>query len=187
MNTDTPETDALAKAACDDTGTLCRPEILWDAIERFERQRDELQQWKAEQLIVESQWDTQAIGKELNLPLGSSIHAGILPAVQQLKAALEREQMRLVACDVIAMCDTPESAAEARKMHQDYESAALDSVKRRVDECIALRQMVRELRDALENIVSVGCEFYDMDMGDNGADAVEQSNTAITKANQLLP
>ena len=105
-------------------------------------------------------------------------------------ALLEREQMRLAACDVIAMCDTPASAAEARQMHSDYESAALDSVKRRVDECIALRQMVRELRDALALVVSW------WDKVDRGTDEMEdsevdtiaiQANAAITKANQLLP
>lgn len=38
---DTPETDRIAIAACDDTGGLCRPEILWDALERLERQRND--------------------------------------------------------------------------------------------------------------------------------------------------
>lgn len=95
-------------------------------------------------------------------------------------ALLEREQLRLAACGVIALADTPESAAEARQMHSDYESAALDSVKRRVDECIALRQMVRELRDTMEYI-----------LGDSVSHirntAIEQAQSAITKANQLLP
>lgn len=103
-------------------------------------------------------------------------------------ALLEREQMRLAACDVIAMCDTPASAAEARQMHSDYESAALDSVKRRVDECIALRQMVRELRDA----VTIGIKSQNK--GDiwsvqpsKFAKFKEDAVAALTKANQLLP
>lgn len=94
-------------------------------------------------------------------------------------ALLEREQMRLAACDVIAMCDTPASAAEARQMHSDHESAALDSVKRRVDECIALRQMVRELRDATEAVLP----YIE---GDKIA-PWRPARNAITKANQLLP
>ena len=170
MNTDTPETD---RAASRDYSPLSVP---YDFARNLERQRNNLQRWKDEQLIVESQWDAQAIGKELNLPLGGSIRAGILPAVQQLKAALEREQMRLVACDVIAMCDTPESAAEARQMHPDYESAALDSVKRRVDECIALRQMVRELRYAL----------LEADHSNDPTWLRVRNKILITKANQLL-
>jgi len=95
-------------------------------------------------------------------------------------AALEREQMRLVACDVIAMCDTPESAADARHMHQDYESAALDSVKRRVDECIALRHMARELRDALQ-------ELNDAQWLNLPGRAGEIVEVALTKAKEVLP
>lgn len=132
-------------------------EKYWSAIGfagQLETELNVLQQWKDEQLAVEVTWDAQAVGKELNLPLGSPIRPQILPAIQKLKAALEREQLRLVACDVIAMCDTPESSAKARQMHPDYESAALESVIRRVDECIALRQMVRELRDALKQAVA---------------------------------
>ena len=87
--------------------------------------------------------------------------------------------------------DTPETDAHLLGGSYSFDASFASKLERQrnkaIDECIALRQMVRELRDALENIVSVGCEFYDMDMGDNGADAVEQSNTAITKANQLLP
>ena len=106
--------------------------------------------------------------------------------LNETKAALEREQLRLAACDVIAMADTPESAAKVRTdLPQDFQSAA-SGVIRRVDECIVLRQMVRELRDALENIVSVGCEFYDMDMGDNGADAIAQAESAMAEANLMI-
>lgn len=56
-----------------------------------------------------------------------------------LRAELERERMRLAACGVVAMADTPASAAKAREMHDDYRSASCDDVARRVDECIALR------------------------------------------------
>lgn len=59
--------------------------------------------------------------------------------IEELECDLERALMRLVACDVVAMADTQDSAKEVRKMHPDYESAACESVKRRVDECIALR------------------------------------------------
>lgn len=39
-----------------------------------------------------------------------------------------------------------------------------------------------DLLDALQNIVSVGREFYDMDCGENGAAAIEQAEAAIAKA-----
>jgi hypothetical protein len=58
---------------------------------------------------------------------------------------LDRERMRLVACGVVAISDTPESAASARDMHADYRSAACDDVARRVDECIRQRAQVEGL------------------------------------------
>ena len=64
--------------------------------------------------------------------------------IESLRQQLEIERMRNVACDVVAMADTPTSAEEARKMLPDYRSAALESVIRRVDECIALRQQLAE-------------------------------------------
>lgn len=56
-----------------------------------------------------------------------------------LRDELERERMRLVACGVVAMADTPESAARARDMHPDYRSASCDDVARMVDKLIELR------------------------------------------------
>jgi hypothetical protein len=64
-----------------------------------------------------------------------------------LLEALECERMRLVACGVVAISDTPESAASARDMHADYRSAACDDVARRVDECIRLRAQVEKLEN----------------------------------------
>lgn len=132
--------------------------------------------------------------------------------LNETKAALEREQMRLVACDVIALADTPTSAADARKMHPDYESAALVSVIRRVDECIALRQMVRELRDALDvsliraytsgyrhgHEATVEAQYFDIHSTDESSyfrddirqmvfdGALPEAEVATAKANQLL-
>ena len=56
-----------------------------------------------------------------------------------LRTDCERERMRLAACGVVAMSDTPESAKQARDMHPDYRSASCDDVARRVDECMRLR------------------------------------------------
>jgi hypothetical protein len=70
-------------------------------------------------------------------------------AVQELtdlRNDLERERMRLVACGVVAMADTPESAVQARQMHPDYHSASCDNVARRVDECMALRKDAERYR-----------------------------------------
>jgi len=74
--------------------------------------------------------------------------SAVLSLIDRLKKAeaeLERERMRLTACGVVALADTPESAAKAREMRDEYRSASCDDVARRVDECMTLRAE----RDAL--------------------------------------
>ena len=91
--------------------------------------------------------------------------------LNETKAALEREQLRLAACDVIAMADTPESAAKVRTdLPQDFQSAA-SGVIRRVDECIVLRQMVREVAQAKPDAIVIMCTNLH---GANLVDALEQ-------------
>ena len=69
--------------------------------------------------------------------------------IAALEADLERERMRLVACCVVALADTPDSAKSAREMHPEYRSAALSDVERRVDECIQLRAELAKVREEL--------------------------------------
>lgn len=45
--------------------------------------------------------------------------ADMLEADGKLFDELERERMRLAACGVVAMSDTPDSAKKARDMHPD--------------------------------------------------------------------
>jgi len=79
--------------------------------------------------------------------------------IEGLEQDLERERGRLAACGVVAMADTPESAAKARDMKGEYRSASCDDVARRVDECMALRQIDREkVRDAIAD--ALGCMIY---------------------------
>jgi len=59
--------------------------------------------------------------------------------VEELRAELERERIRLAVCGVVAKADTPESAKKARDMHPDYHSASLDDVISMVDALIAER------------------------------------------------
>lgn len=70
-------------------------------------------------------------------------------AISLLEAKLEIEQMRLVACSVVSLANTPESAAQARDMHPDYRSFACDDVARMVDREIEHRATISRLRDAL--------------------------------------
>ena len=77
---------------------------------------------------------------------------GILAENAKLREEVERERMRLTACGVVAMADTPETAAKARDMHPDFRSASCDDVARMVDACIRLRGEAAKLRDLLRRI-----------------------------------
>lgn len=87
----TPITDAVARAACDDTGCLCRPEILWDSHSDLERQLAEAKQeiadlsrWKSEMLFVDGGWDPQEIGELLGMTVGMDIRKNIKPRITKL-------------------------------------------------------------------------------------------------------
>lgn len=69
-------------------------------------------------------------------------------------AKLETERMRLAACGVIALANTPESAAKARDMLPQYRSASSDDVARAVDREMQLRAEVERLRKTLDEIAT---------------------------------
>ncbi|MEO7099117.1 MAG: hypothetical protein ABI162_07125 [Luteolibacter sp.] len=47
----------------------------------------ELEEWKRQQLMVESSWDVQAVGKLMpHLTIGSRIHENIQPYIEKLQA-----------------------------------------------------------------------------------------------------
>jgi hypothetical protein len=73
----------------------------------------------------------------------------------RLSDELETERMRLVACGVVAMANTTESAAKNREMHPSYRSASCDDVARAVDREMTLRAEVERLREALEELCHV--------------------------------
>ena len=63
------------------------------------------------------------------------------------------------------------------------ESGLLDTIGGYCGEANArLIEAAPDLLEALRNIVSVACEYYDMDMGDNGSAALEAAYAAIAKA-----
>lgn len=68
--------------------------------------------------------------------------------ITSLRAELERERMRLAACGVVAMANTPESAARARDIHPDYRSASCDDVARAVDSEMSLRAELASWQEA---------------------------------------
>lgn len=69
--------------------------------------------------------------------------------IAELEAELATERMRLSACGVIALANTPESAAKARDMHPDYMSGSAQDVMAAVDREMALRAEVERLRKPL--------------------------------------
>lgn len=76
--------------------------------------------------------------------------------IDELQDALERERMRLVACEVVALENTRERAAKARDIQQDFRSHACDAVAAAVD-----REM--QYREALEEIAALGPEKHSVE------------------------
>ena len=104
--------------------------------------------------------------------------------LRRLHAELERERMRLVACGVVALADTPDSAKHARQMHPDYQSASCQDVARRVDECISLRAQ----RDALLKALKLIVKFVDAPTEGKRPDVfvmrISKARAAIAKAEE---
>ena len=60
---------------------------------------DQLRQWKESAMAVSSSWDVQAVGKALEVRLGSMIHPQILPGIEKLKDENLRLAAQIVAGD----------------------------------------------------------------------------------------
>ena len=82
--------------------------------------------------------------------------------IERLRAELETERMRLAACGVVALANTPDSAAQAREMLPEYQSASCDDVARMVDENMRLRAALESIdaywnRDQNETAMANAC------------------------------
>jgi hypothetical protein len=74
-----------------------------------------------------------------------------------LRAEVETEHMRLVACGVIAMANTPESARATRiPKDNPYYSASLQDVENAVDREIQLRADLAAAVEVLREVVEYG-------------------------------
>lgn len=56
-----------------------------DVVDELRREVEELREWKRQQMLVESQWDEQEVGRELGMAIGTPIRENILPLLRQLK------------------------------------------------------------------------------------------------------
>jgi hypothetical protein len=59
------------------------------AVKKLEGELADLRAWKESALLVESEWDVQAVGREIGVDLGESIRPQILPYIKRLKATLK--------------------------------------------------------------------------------------------------
>ncbi len=84
--------------------------------------------------------------KHPSATLASGEGAVLLAEIDRLRAELELEQMRLAACSVVAMANTPDTAAKARDILPEYRSASCDDVARVVDENMKLRAAIDRVR-----------------------------------------
>lgn len=75
----------------------------------------ELRRWKEEQMQIESSWNEQAVGKLLDLPLGSAIRPQIEGKIKGLQEALSG---RTVSC---SQCN--ESARTIEELREQLDSA----------------------------------------------------------------
>lgn len=94
--------------------------------------------------------------------------------IERLKNELEKERMRLVACGVVALANTKESAKLARKMHDDYWCASVRDVANMVDREINLREALKVAEDALD--------FYENIYVNNWALDFDELKTVVLEA-----
>jgi DNA repair exonuclease SbcCD ATPase subunit len=74
--------------------------------------------------------------------------------IERLRSELETDRMRLAACGVVAMANTPESSRKARiPRDSPYWSASLGDVEAAVDREMKLYSDLEQLRNILKNLV----------------------------------
>lgn len=116
---------------------------LQKELRETKRERNELLQWKKEMLLVESQWDEQAVGKLLGLQLGDYIKANIELKLRQL--IRERDEAR-DALSEIALYLSVGMGDESTTAKQYYERI-LDGIKMFID---PLQDRIKTLEEMLD-------------------------------------
>ncbi len=115
--------------------------------------------------IVRHHWDAKVAEANRRLIAAApTLLARIVSDAQEiaaLKGELEDERIRLAACGVVAMANTPESAAKMRQMKDKYRSASLSDVERAVDAEMALRAELASVKAHAEAMADA-IQFSDM-------------------------
>ena len=117
----TPETDAEIEGIRNSIKKEHQFDWAIEVARKLERERDELLQWKKETLLVESQWDEQAVGRLLGLQLGDFIKPNIEPKLRQL--IKERDEAREVASGLA------KQAERLRKERNESRSKMADALQ----------------------------------------------------------
>jgi hypothetical protein len=105
---------------------------------------------------------------------------------ETLSLRIGTEQMRLTACGVVAMADTPESASLAREMAPAYWSDSCADVARRVDECIALRAELAAAKAQVEAMTKYAKPIYLIATGEvhEGSETYTRHDAPVPLADQ---
>ena len=153
----TPETDAEIEGIRNSIKKEHQFDWAIEVARKLERERDELLQWKKETLLVESQWDEQAVGRLLGLRLGDFIKPNIEPKLRQL--IKERDEAREVASGLAKQAERlrkerNESRNKMADALQEVDLRTLD-FERMKQERDGLLLELEEYRSIAENIGAV--------------------------------
>ena len=126
------ETGVIASAISNDVA------MAYHRCDEFKKENDELRA-KIETAESDAAHQKALTASALRVAEGWERKCG------ELRVELETERMRLVACGVVALANTPDSAKQAREMRPEYWSASCGDVARMVDENIKLRARIEEM------------------------------------------
>lgn len=70
-------------------------DLVRDAVDARDKKIEQLEAWKEPASQVMNQIDLQAVGKELDVPLGEGIAPHILPGIQKMKDGLREQAARI--------------------------------------------------------------------------------------------
>lgn len=135
---------------------------------------------------VKFEGDARKAGAILAL---AGVGGELIAEIEHLQAEAERLRMQLAACGVVAMSNTPETAAKNREMHPDYMSASCQDVMRIVDSEMANRADAERWRFGLT--VNTDDEFVKaiepfMDWADDAnPQSAEENNAFADKSIQV--